>query len=243
MVLLFCKQNLGFAIPLAPAPRRRTRRQTCQTRSIVPHQSSAFYRQVLKFSHPYQNTIDSDSILENACVQQHDNENIFSSNSSETNSYSVEIITNSPRAKRLKISSFSNFQSFDSQNISQSSRFSAFLVSTDWEASVLRALAAPATDSSGKGTLKRALLLVRGDYVRQRDIRALLTSRVHPALLESILTILLPMHASFTTLAQLAAVGAVPMIGPDEDPTEPLVLLTELLSALSELSPQLGLVF
>lgn len=251
-------KNSSFAVPVAPAPRRRTPRQR-QQRSDVTNQSflkipelsnSTLSSKLAADSAPF---FDS-SILENATV--HPNENIFSSKSSETSRYSVEIITKSRHAKRFNVSTSFNFQrsshSFSNQikaasqtQVSNQSRVSGLLISTEWEACILRALTAASESfaSAEDGSFRRALLLVRGDYVRQRDIRAMLASRVHPTLLESVITILLPLHAPFTCLAQLAAIGAVPMISSDEDSTEPLFLLTELLAALHLLAPQLGLVF
>lgn len=119
---------------------------------------------------------------------------------------------------------------------------SGFSASNEWEASVLRALAASSV-SNVNGSASHGLLLLRGLYVRQRDIRSLLAPRVHPALLDSVITTVLPLHAPTSSLAQLAATGKVTLIRADEDANEPLVLLTDLLAALSKLSLQLGLEF
>ena len=253
----FWFQEANFAVPLAPAPKRHIRHAIYSKDKQITTSSTR--------SATSCNETDSKStsLLETAALE---NATVLHSKSVSFEPSGICLWTRMTSQQSCPPSISARHNGQESTLAAQSTqdvpapaspRVPLLNVLNNWDARVVRTLitagtsascassscASASCDSLENDSASRGLLLVRGRYVRQRDVRALLAPRVHPALLDSVLTVVLPLHAPTSSLVKLAASGDVSLIGANEDPTEPLVLLADLLSALRAISPQLGLQF
>ena len=221
--LLF--QEASFAAPIAPATRRNARNSNAIHQLDTQNSNSSIRFAIsCKDSNSKSSSLLETEALENAIVLQ--------SNSVYFESYETEHTSRRTPPKlsaslishpKVQDAQGNRFAAQSSQGIRApqshlASSVPVFDARNEWEARVVRTLITAAAsascasatwDSLNDDSMSRGLLLVRGRYVRQRDVRALLAPRVHPALLDSVLAILLPLHAPTSSLAKLAASGEV----------------------------------